>query len=173
MYPVENHVVSIQEDEHYRCDISRVPEVAGDPRRLEAITTDRITLPGSTQRVVDPGELLLTTDRVNQRFFSVDCLALTRLDKSPRGGAKEKRIKSVLHEHDDLICQVSGAHIICFVRWYFLVLGCCHLIQLLYSAEFNFPLVSEAHRRHTRSFGMRVGLVHSLKVAAGPTFFRG
>jgi hypothetical protein len=45
---------------------------------------------------------------VNDGFFSIDCLALTRLDESPRGGAKEKRIQTVLHEDDELICKVGG-----------------------------------------------------------------
>jgi hypothetical protein len=53
----------------------------------------------------------MSPNQVNQRIFSVDCLALTRLDKSPRGSAKKKRIKTLLHEDDDLICQVSGAYI--------------------------------------------------------------
>jgi hypothetical protein len=119
---------------------------------------------------VDPGELLLTTSPVNQRFFSVDCLALTRLDKSPRGSAKKKRIKTLLHEHDDLICKVDGAHIKDFVRRYFLdVRSCFHLIQPLRFTDFN----SRCSRKLTgaihRSFGIRVVLVHSLKVAARST----
>jgi hypothetical protein len=30
-----------------------------------------------------------STNRVNQRFLSIDSLVLARLDKSPRGGAKK------------------------------------------------------------------------------------
>jgi hypothetical protein len=90
--------------------------------------------------------------------FSIDCLALTRLDKSPRGGAKQKRIQTVLHKDDDLVCEVSGAHIKDFVRRYFLdVRVCFHLIQPLRFADFN----SRSSRKLTSvithgSFGTRV-----------------
>jgi hypothetical protein len=61
----------------------------------------------------------------------------TRLEKNPRGSAKLKWITAALPDGDDLICNISSAHTIRFVRRYFLVLGCFHLVQLLYSGEFN------------------------------------
>jgi hypothetical protein len=68
---------------------------------------------------------------------SIDCLALTRLDKSPRG-AKQKRIKTLLHEDDDLICQVTGGHKVQIVRCCFVgVWFSLHLIQPLRFADFN------------------------------------
>jgi hypothetical protein len=59
----------------------------------------------------------------------------TRVEKSPREFRKLKRMTAALHECEDLIRKICGAHIMGFVRWYVLVLGCCHLVQLLYSAE--------------------------------------
>lgn len=62
----------------------------------------------------------------------------SRLDKGPRRGAKQKRIKALLHEDNDLICKVSGAHIIGFVGEAFLgVLVYFHFIQSLHLADFN------------------------------------
>jgi hypothetical protein len=74
--------------------------VVRDPRRLDAITTDRFTTPRVNTASGGPGRTTPYHQRVNQRLFSIDCLALTRLDKSPRGGAKQKRIQTVLHEDD-------------------------------------------------------------------------
>ena len=76
----------------------------------------------------------------------------TRLEKNPRGSAKLKWITAALHEGDDPICKIFSAHTIRFVSWYSLVLGCCHLVQLLYSAEFNSRCSRKLTGRDTRFF---------------------
>jgi hypothetical protein len=99
----------------------------------------------------------LAVKSVNQRFVSIDCLASTRLDKSPRRGAKKKRIKTLLHEGDDPIRQLMGAHIVGFVRWYILVLGCCHLSPASFpSPEFSSRVPEKLTGVTRGSFGMRV-----------------
>jgi hypothetical protein len=40
----------------------------------------------------------------------------TRVEKNPREFTKLKRITAALHECDDLICKICGAHIIGSVR---------------------------------------------------------
>ena len=88
------------------------------------------------------------------------------LEKNPGGSAELKGITGALHEGDDLICKIFSAHTIRFVSWYLLVFGRCHLVQLLYSAEFNSRCSRKLTGAINGSFGMGVVLVHSHKVSS-------
>jgi hypothetical protein len=94
-------------------------------------------------------------------------MAQARLDKSPRRGAKQKRIKTLLHEDDDLICQIPGGHIVEIVRCCFVgVRFGFHLIQPLRFADFNSCCSRELTGAIHGSFRMGALLVHSRKLAA-------
>jgi hypothetical protein len=86
----------------------------------------------------------------------------TRLENDPHASTAVKWIAAPLHEDDDLICKIRGAHIIGIVRWY--VLGRWHLIQLLYYAEVNSRFLGSAPVSYS-PYGTRVVRVHSHKVA--------
>jgi hypothetical protein len=130
--------------------------------------TDTKALP-RTMGVISSRNLLqiqsVVTAHALDLLNSISDHRATRLEKKPCASTELKWITAALHEGDDLICKIFSAHIIGFVRWYFLVLGRCHLIQLLYSAEFN----SRCSRKLTGaihgSFGIGVVPVHNHKVS--------
>ena len=105
----------------------------------------------------------------DQRFRSIHCMAQARLDKSPRRGAKQKRIKTLLHEDDDLICQIPRGHIVEIVRCCFVgVRFHFHLIQP-FASPTSTALFSEAYRAKQCSFHTRVLLVIAVSLLPDPT----
>jgi hypothetical protein len=83
----------------------------------------------------------------------------TRLEKSQRAFTKPKWIRVALHEADDLVCKICGAHII----------GLRLLVRLFLVAAILFSSCTPP-RFDSRSSRKRTGAIHALRHAGNPRY---